>query len=121
MFYMQHSKKIANIGENIALSFLERRGFSIIHRNFMVSHHEIDIIAKRGHYFYLFEVKTVDKRFNIFPEEQISKKKRKYLYRARREYSENTGILEDEIFIEFIGIILDFKNKMANIKYFLRF
>ncbi len=118
---MQHSKKIANIGENIAISFLLKHGFTIIHRNFMVSHHEIDIIAEKTGFYYLFEVKTVDRRSKIFPEEQISKKKRKYLFQARRDFSQNTGLLEDKIFIEFIGIILDFKNKMANIKYFSRF
>ena len=118
---MQHSKKKANIGENIAILYLEQQGFVIVQRNFMISHHEIDIIAKKDGFYYLLEVKTVDSRSPIFPEEQISKKKRKFLFQARRDFSQNTGVLEDFIFIEFIGIILDFKNKLANIKHFLRF
>jgi len=53
------NKKIGDLGENIAVVFLEKRGFQIIDRNYRNKIGEIDIIAQKDDFYYIVEVKTL--------------------------------------------------------------
>lgn len=57
-------KKIGDLGENIAVVFLEKRGFQIIDRNYRNKIGEIDIIAQKDDFYYVVEVKTLKIPFN---------------------------------------------------------
>ena len=52
-------KKVGNLGDNIAVVFLEKRGFQIIDRNYKNKAGEIDIIAQKDDFYYVVEVKTI--------------------------------------------------------------
>jgi Uncharacterised protein family UPF0102 len=55
-----NSKKgIGNLGEDIAVLFLEKRGYQIIERNHRNKIGEIDIIAQKDDFYYVVEVKTL--------------------------------------------------------------
>lgn len=43
---IKHKKDLGNFGEQIAISFLEEKGYKILHKNFYCRQGEIDIIAK---------------------------------------------------------------------------
>ena len=53
------NKKIGDLGENIAVVFLEKRGFQIIDRNYRNKIGEIDIVAQKDDFYYVVEVKTL--------------------------------------------------------------
>ena len=53
------NKKIGDLGEDIAIVFLEKRGFQIVERNYRTKLGEIDIVAERDGFYYVFEVKTL--------------------------------------------------------------
>ena len=50
--------KTGETGENKVASFLRKRGFSILKRNFQCRYGEIDIIAENSEYIIFVEVKT---------------------------------------------------------------
>lgn len=52
-------QKIGQIGEDIAVKYLENKGFEIIDRNYLKKCGEIDIVAQRGKILHFIEVKTV--------------------------------------------------------------
>ena len=51
-------KQLGKLGENLALAYLLRRGFTFIDRNFSCSFGEIDLIMKDGKTLVFVEVKT---------------------------------------------------------------
>jgi len=52
-------QKIGRLGEDIAIKYLENKGFTIIERNYLKKCGEIDIIAKKARVIHFFEVKSV--------------------------------------------------------------
>lgn len=54
-------RKLGDIGENIACSFLEGKGFEIIERNYLRKWGEIDIVAKKSGVIHFIEVKSVSR------------------------------------------------------------
>ncbi len=53
------NKTIGDLGENIAIVFLEKRGFQVVDRNYRNAIGEIDIIAQKDDFYYVVEVKTL--------------------------------------------------------------
>ncbi len=52
-------RKTGDLGEEIAVMFLMKQGFSIVERNYLRKWGEIDIVAKKDGTLYFVEVKTV--------------------------------------------------------------
>jgi putative endonuclease len=52
-------RKVGDLGEDIACTFLVKRGFVIVTRNYLRKWGEIDIIARKGQKLHFVEVKTV--------------------------------------------------------------
>ncbi len=54
-------RRLGNIGEDIACTFLSGKGFSIIARNFLRPWGEIDIIATKNGVYRFIEVKSISR------------------------------------------------------------
>lgn len=52
-------RRLGDIGENIACTFLEKHGFEIIERNYLRKWGEIDIVARKAQVMRFVEVKSV--------------------------------------------------------------
>ena len=63
--FTSKTQRIGEIGEEMAVLWLTRRGFTIIDRNYTRPWGEIDIVAKKGNKYYFFEVKAVVTRENM--------------------------------------------------------
>ena len=73
-------------GEELAASWLEKKGYAILHRNWRHSRYEVDIIATRDNLLHFIEVKTrTNTRFG-HPEESVSDKKIENLMEAAGEF-----------------------------------
>ena len=52
------TKRIGLLGEQLAVQFLEKNGYTVLERNYRAGHEEIDIIGRSEKYLVFFEVKT---------------------------------------------------------------
>jgi len=117
--------KIGVIGENIAVMFLMKQGFSIIGRNFWKKWGEIDIIAKKGDKTYFVEVKSVScenisdidlkQGTGYRPEDNLHKNKLARLCRTIATYCEEKNV-DGEWQIDAIIVYVDEKQKKSKVK-----
>ncbi len=114
-------QKIGAIGEDIATTFLVKRGFTVIERNYLKKVGEIDIVCKKGAKIYFVEVKTVSREIfshetedDYRPEDNLHAQKIVRLGRAIDIYLEERGI---ECDWEILGvmILLDEMQKKAKV------
>lgn len=83
---MAHHHKTGKIGEKLALEYLSKNGYSILHINWRHIHWEVDIIGSRGNILHFVEVKTRRSLKFGNPEEGVSRKKLKNLIDAGEEF-----------------------------------
>jgi len=92
---MASHNELGKEGEEMAVSWLKKNGFTILHQNWRHSYHEIDIIATKIHsarnamqkeFLHFIEVKTGHYSPVGHPEDRVNKKKFKNLKRAADEY-----------------------------------
>ena len=75
-----------NLGEEMAATYLLDKGYTILHRNWRYKNWEIDIIATKDPKLHFIEVKTRRTTTFGYPEEDVSRKKVKYLMGAAEEF-----------------------------------
>jgi|SRR5215217_3403152 len=73
-------------GEQLAEQYLVQRHYHVLHRNWRYSHYEIDIIALKENLLHFVEVKLRSSKNYGMPEENVTKKKFRYLTQAAQEY-----------------------------------
>ena len=82
--YQRH--ETGKIGEDIAVSYLNEKGYQIIERNFECTQGEIDIIAKDKKELVFIEVKTRASVLYGLPKEAVDKTKKKHIYKSAEYY-----------------------------------
>jgi putative endonuclease len=73
-------------GEELALQYLLKKGYTLLERNWRFHHKEVDIIATDGHDLVFVEVKTRSSEWFGTPEEAVDEKKQRYLMTAAEAY-----------------------------------
>ncbi len=120
------TKSIGNLGESIAVRFLQRKGFVIIERNYRKPWGEIDIIAEKAGVVRFVEVKAVSREIpaadisreiEYRPEELVHSKKLRNISRTASLYMENARDSR-EYQIDVVGVILDTKKSLARCRLF---
>ena len=79
-------KELGNIGEQIAVEYLEENNYKILKRNFYCKQGEIDIIAKDNQEIVFIEVKTRSSLDFGQPSEAVNKLKQKHMYRSAKYF-----------------------------------
>lgn len=82
-------------GEILALSYLKRKGYEIIEKNYKTKSGEIDIIGRDKDYICFIEVRTKKNRRFGTPLDSIDKRKRDHIAKAALAYIKTKG-LEDK-------------------------
>lgn len=80
------NQKLGARGEAIACDYLQKKGYSIVTRNWRTKLGEIDIVAKRDGVFVFVEVKTRGGTGYGYPEEAITAEKRQRMERVAELY-----------------------------------
>jgi len=103
---LRDPKALGNRGEDLAVSFLKKRGYRIRERNFYTRWGEIDIVAEKGGCLHLVEVRTVTRGGLLDPREALTKKKRDHLWRAVQIYLKKTA-WNGDFSVDFVAIEWD--------------
>jgi len=85
-YCMNNNKSTGDEGEALAAAYLIKHGYTILERNWRFKRWEVDIIASKGKFLYIFEVKT--RRSSRFgnPEESIGREKMDCMKNVAEEY-----------------------------------
>lgn len=113
---MNHNKSLGQIGEDLAVRFLEKRGYNIEHRNLKIKYKEIDIIATKEKEIIFVEVKSRTKNdfadisqvINIAKLSNFRRAAELFLYFNYTDFSPR---------LDLVFIVFDIGKKSANIKH----
>ena len=100
---MGKTRDLGRKGEELALSFLKKRGYRPLERNFNTRWGEIDIVACKDGVLRLVEVRTVSRGGLLDPREALTKKKQEHLWRAVEIYLQQSGWKGDYA-VDFVAI-----------------
>ena len=80
--------EIGNYGERVAASYLRRRGYKVLTRNYKIVGGEIDLVCRHGDILAFVEVRTHSGEGFGTPAESIDERKQDALRLAARRYLE---------------------------------
>lgn len=83
---MASHNNTGKIGENLAATWFEEKGYTILHKNWRHKNLEVDIIACNNSMLHFIEVKAVTTLKFGNPEDKVSEKKILNLINASEEY-----------------------------------
>lgn len=83
---MAYHNNTGHLGEEMAIEYLLKKGFNILHKNWRHSHWEVDVIASFNDTLHFIEVKTRKTNKFGFPEDDVTKKKMENLINASEGY-----------------------------------
>jgi putative endonuclease len=110
---MAEHNELGQQGEKIALSFLQEKGYRVLHVNWRHRRTEIDIIAMDGEIIVFVEVKTRHTSAFGEPENAVDFKKQRKLIHAANAYVLKHGIENDARF-DVVSIINDHNVPLIN-------
>lgn len=113
---MRISNPTAKKGEDLAVNYLRKHGYTIIERNFRKGYGEIDIIATKNNTLVFIEVKTRTTGLYGGAIESIAQFKIRKLMQTAEYYKMLHSSLPDSLRIDAILIDIDDKGK-ANIEH----
>jgi putative endonuclease len=84
--FMALHNELGKWGEDVAASYLERLGYTILERDWKSGHRDLDIIAREGDIVVFVEVKTRRNRDFTDPEMAVDYQKIRHLQQAANHY-----------------------------------
>ena len=106
---MAEHNDLGKLGEELAIDFLEKAGYSILETNWVFQKAEIDIIAQKGNVLAIVEVKTRSSVDFGLPQDFVKPKKIQLLVKAINEYI-LINDLESEARFDIIAVFKNGKN-----------
>ena len=83
---MAKHNDLGELGEALAVEFLQKNNFKVIERNWRYKKAEVDIIAQKNNVLAIVEVKTRSSNYFGNPQDFVNQKKIKLLVEAVNEY-----------------------------------
>ena len=111
-----NNKILGKIGENIAVTFLQHKGYRILYRNWHCSFGEIDIVAQEKDFVAFVEIKT---RTNLDfgpPYSAVNDIKQARLIKLAQVFLKRYGMTDSPCRIDVISISVGKNNKVADIE-----
>lgn len=117
-------RNIGDIGEDVACTYLEKKGDRVVERNYWKPWGEIDIVAERNNKLVFVEVKSVScesvtniSHGTVRPEENMHEGKLMRLHRAIQTYLLDHKVPEDKDWqIDLVCVYLDLQRKESKVE-----
>jgi putative endonuclease len=104
---MAQHNDTGRLGEDLAVKFLEEKGFTIFDRNYNFEKAEVDIVAYIPEELHFIEVKTRSKAENYKPEEAVTPEKKKNMAKVANFYLYERQLVTVPAVFDIIAITLD--------------
>ena len=92
---MAHQQNLGKWGEDLAVAHLQKEGYKIVERNWRFGKEEIDIIAQKGEFLVIVEVKTRHSSQFGDPQDFVTKGQQRHLINAADAY-----VIEKDLDVE---------------------
>ncbi|HEY4494007.1 MAG TPA: YraN family protein [Candidatus Paceibacterota bacterium] len=117
------TQKTGEIGENVAVKFLVKHGFSVLDRNYTRKWGELDIVAQKDNKVYFIEVKSVIRpdlshvnHETYRPEDNMHPWKMRRMARTIQTYLLAKKLEDREWQVDLLVVYLNLEGKKAKIK-----
>lgn len=104
------TRDIGNEGEDLAASYLESKGYTILDRNYFFEHAEVDIVALFESKIVFVEVKTRSNTNFGNPEDYISDQKMKLVFKAAEAWLYERKMDGAPVRFDVVSIVSDGKS-----------
>ena len=108
---MAEHNDLGNLAEELAATFLEKKGYKILVKNFRYQRGEIDIIAEFNNQIIIVEVKARGSDISMEPQEAVTKTKIKSLVMVADFFMKDRN-LNQEVRFDIIAVLPDEKRKL---------
>ena len=108
---MAQHNDLGNLAEELAASFLEKKGYKILVKNFRYQKGEIDIIAEWENQLIIVEVKARGSDVFMEPQEAVTKMKIKSLVMVADFFMQDRN-LNQEVRFDIIAVLPDEKGRL---------
>jgi putative endonuclease len=88
-----HNKQFGQWGEDFAVKYLEKKGYTVLERNFRYERVEVDIICRYKDEIIFVEVKTRSSDMMAYPEKAVGKAKQRNMRLAAEHFLEANNLL----------------------------
>lgn len=115
----QLNRKTGNVGEDYATDYLQKKGYTMLQRNYSSRFGEIDIIASKDKTLCFIEVKAKTGDEYGTPEEMITKRKIKQIHKMAHMFLLKNKTFADKFNnyrIDVIAIVLTNSQKLETIQ-----
>jgi putative endonuclease len=121
---MAEHNEIGKTGENIAVTFLMKQGFTILDRNYRIPQGEIDIVAKKDNVLRFVEVKSIKVRdcsktdgLIIYPEDNLTFSKWSKMLITVESYKKYKSVPHEIAFqIDLACVYIDTEKREGRVK-----
>ena len=108
---MAEHNDLGNLAEELAATFLEKKGYKILVKNFRYQRGEIDIIAEFNNQIIIVEVKARGSDIFMEPQEAVTKTKIKSLVMVADFFMKDRN-LNQEVRFDIIAVLPDEKRRL---------
>lgn len=113
-----YRKDVGRNGEDVAVDFLQKEGYSIVERNFRAKLGELDIIAEKDSKLHFIEVKARNSLIKGYPHEAVNAFKLRHLKRTVEFYLLQNKIKAYKLSLDVISILFAPDGTVQWIKHF---
>jgi len=104
-------------GEGKAARFLQRRGWTVLARNYRFGRREVDLVVRRENVVAFVEVKTRAGRGFGLPQEAITALKRREIEAVAVHYLARTGLQDVSVRFDALAIEVDREHQVARVEH----
>lgn len=108
--------ELGELGEEMAVDYLSKKGYTILERNYRYDRAEVDIIAQDKEQIVIVEVKTRTSSFFGDPQDFVSRRKIKQLVKVADYYMQHKEI-DKEVRFDIVAVLVN--KKQESIEHFI--